>query len=209
MFKKLNNDKWLVVTLCFQLVILVMVVFNAIQLNNIDKQLDATLENMRTRSVVVGDTSTQTDSAISDGASTQTETNQTSSDDEVVLYDMRKPYETNILWCGDPEAGVCRTPSSMVDMESIIRVAYTKMFRFYGDRTEIPDDIKFDAQVDTTLDDYTYNTYVRKHYNGARITRVVEDKTNRKIHIYYADTNEGLYRADVKLQKDKQHRQGR
>lgn len=206
MFKKFNNDKWLVVTLCFQLVILVMVVFNAIQLNNIDKQLDATLENMRTRSVVVGDTSTQTDSAISDGASTQTETNQTSSDDEVVLYDMRKPYETNILWCGDPEAGVCRTPSSMVDMESIIRVAYTKMFRFYGDRTEIPDDIKFDAQVDTTLDDYTYNTYVRKHYNGARITRVVEDKTNRKIHIYYADTNEGLYRADVKLQKDKQHR---
>ena len=161
---------------------------------------------MRTRSVVVGDTSTQTDSAISDGASTQTETNQTSSDDEVVLYDIRKPYETNILWCGDPEAGVCRTPSSMVDMESIIRVAYTKMFRFYGDRTEIPDDIKFDAQVDITLDDYTYNTYVRKHYNGARITRVVEDKTNRKIHIYYADTNEGLYRADVKLQKDKQHR---
>lgn len=206
MFKKFNNDKWLVVTLCFQLVILVMVVFNAIQLNNIDKQLDATLENMRTRSVVVGDTSTQTDSAISDGASTQTETNQTSSDDEVVLYDIRKPYETNILWCGDPEAGVCRTPSSMVDMESIIRVAYTKMFRFYGDRTEIPDDIKFDAQVDITLDDYTYNTYVRKHYNGARITRVVEDKTNRKIHIYYADTNEGLYRADVKLQKDKQHR---
>ena len=206
MFKKFNNDKWLVVTLCFQLVILVMVVFNAIQLNNIDKQLDATLENMRTRSVVVGDTSTQTDSAISDGASTQTETNQTSSDDEVVLYDIRKPYETNILWCGDPEAGVCRTPSSMVDMESIIRVAYTKMFRFYGDRTEIPDDIKFDAQVDITLDAYTYNTYVRKHYNGARITRVVEDKTNRKIHIYYADTNEGLYRADVKLQKDKQHR---
>lgn len=206
MFKKFNNDKWLVVTLCFQLVILVMVVFNAIQLNNIDKQLDATLENMRTRSVVVGDTSTQTDSAISDGASTQTETNQTSSDDEVVLYDIRKPYETNILWCGDPEAGVCRTPSSMVDMESIIRVAYTKMFRFYGDRTEIPDDIKFDAQVDITLDDYTYNTYVREHYNGARITRVVEDKTNRKIHIYYADTNEGLYRADVKLQKDKQHR---
>ena len=206
MFKKFNNDKWLVVTLCFQLVILVMVVFNAIQLNNIDKQLDATLENMRTRSVVVGDTSTQIDSAISDGASTQTETNQTSTDDEVVLYNIRKPYETNILWCGDPEAGVCRTPSSMVDMESIIRVAYTKMFRFYGDRTEIPDDIKFDAQVDTTLDDYTYNTYVRKHYNGARITRVVEDKTNRKIHIYYADTNEGLYRADVKLQKDKQHR---
>lgn len=206
MFKKFNNDKWLVVTLCFQLVILVMVVFNAIQLNNIDKQLDATLENMRTRSVVVGDTSTQTDSAISDGASTQTETNQTSSDDEVVLYDIRKPYETNILWCGDPEAGVCRTPSSMVDMESIIRVAYTKMFRFYGDRTEIPDDIKFDAQVDITLDDYTYNMYVRKHYNGARITRVVEDKTNRKIHIYYADTNEGLYRADVKLQKDKHDR---
>ena len=29
---------------------------------------------------------------------------------------------------------------------------------------------------------------------------------NRKIHIYYADTNEGLYRADVKLQKEKQHR---
>ena len=206
MFKKFNNDKWLITTLCVQLIILAMVIANAIQLNNIDKQLDATLENMRTRSVVVGDTSTQTDSAISDGASTQTETNQTSTDDEVVLYDIRKPYETNILWCGDPEAGVCRTPSSMVDMESIIRVAYTKMFRFYGDRTEIPDDIKFDAQVDTTLDDYTYNTYVRKHYNGARITRVVEDKTNRKIHIYYADTNEGLYRADVKLQKDKQHR---
>lgn len=205
MFKKFNNDKWLIATLCVQLIILAMVIANAIQLNNIDKQLDATLENMRTRSVVVGDTSTQTDSAISDGASTQTETNQTSTDDEVVLYDIRKPYETNILWCGDPEAGVCRTPSSMVDMESIIRVAYTKMFRFYGDRTEIPDDIKFDAQVDTTLDDYTYNTYVRKHYNGARITRVVEDKTNRKIHIYYADTNEGLYRADVKLQKDKQH----
>lgn len=206
MFKKFNNDKWLITTLCVQLIILAMVIANAIQLNNIDKQLDATLENMRTRSVVVGDTSTQTDSAISDGASTQTETNQTPSDDEVVLYDIRKPYETNILWCGDPEAGVCRTPSSMIDMESIIRVAYTKMFRFYGDRTEIPDDIKFDAQVDTTLDDYTYNTYVRKHYNGARITRVVEDKTNRKIHIYYADTNEGLYRADVKLQKDKQHR---
>lgn len=206
MFKKFNNDKWLITTLCVQLIILAMVIANAIQLNNIDKQLDATLENMRTRSVVVGDTSTQTDSAISDGASTQTETNQTSSDDEVVLYDIRKPYETNILWCGDLEAGVCRTPSSMVDMESIIRVAYTKMFRFYGDRTEIPDDIKFDAQVDITLDDYTYNTYVRKHYNGARITRVVEDKTNRKIHIYYADTNEGLYRADVKLQKDKQHR---
>ena len=206
MFKKFNNDKWLIATLCVQLIILSMVIINAIQLNNIDKQLDATLENMRTKSAIVGDTLTQTDSAISDGATTQTETNQTSSDDEVVLYDIRKPYETNILWCGDPEAGVCRTPSSMVDMESIIRVAYKKMFRFYGDRTEIPDDIKFDAQVDTTLDDYTYNTYVRKHYNGARITRVVEDKTNRKIHIYYADTNEGLYRADVKLQKEKQHR---
>lgn len=202
MFKKFNNDKWLVVTLCFQLIILVMVVYNAIQLNNIDKQLDATLENVKTRSVVIDGTSTQTEPT--DGASTQTETTQTSSD-EVVLYDIRKPYETNILWCGDPEAGVCRTPSSMVDMESIIRVAYTKMFRFYGDRTEIPNDIKFDAQVDTTLDDYTYNTYVRNHYNGARITRVVEDKTNRKIHIYYADTNEGLYRADVKLQKDKQN----
>lgn len=206
MFKKFNNDKWLIATLCVQLIILSMVIINAIQLNNIDKQLDATLENMRTKSAVVGTTSTQTESAIGDGATTQTETNQTSSDDEVVLYDIRKPYETNILWCGDPEAGVCRTPSSMVDMESIIRVAYTKMFRFYGNRTAIPDDIKFDAQVDTTLDDYTYNTYVRKHYNGARITRVVEDKTNRKIHIYYADTNEGLYRADVKLQKEKQHR---
>lgn len=206
MFKKFNNDKWLIATLCVQLIILSMVIINAIQLNNIDKQLDATLENMRTKSAVVGTTSTQTESAIGDGATTQTETNQTSSDDEVVLYDIRKPYETNILWCGDPEVGVCRTPSSMVDMESIIRVAYTKMFRFYGNRTAIPDDIKFDAQVDTTLDDYTYNTYVRKHYNGARITRVVEDKTNRKIHIYYADTNEGLYRADVKLQKEKQHR---
>ena len=206
MFKKFNNDKWLIATLCVQLIILSMVIINAIQLNNIDKQLDATLENMRTKSAVVGTTSTQTESAIGDGATTQTETNQTSSDDEVVLYDIRKPYETNILWCGDPEAGVCRTPSSMVDMESIIRVAYTKMFRFYGNRTAIPDDIKFDAQVDTTLDDYTYNTYVRKHYNGARITRVVEDKTNRKIHIYYADTNEGLYRADVKLQKDKHNR---
>ena len=206
MFKKFNNDKWLIATLCVQLIILSMVIINAIQLNNIDKQLDATLENMRTKSAVIGTTSTQTESAIGDGATTQTETNQTSSDDEVVLYDIRKPYETNILWCGDPEAGVCRTPSSMVDMESIIRVAYTKMFRFYGNRTAIPDDIKFDAQVDTTLDDYTYNTYVRKHYNGARITRVVEDKTNRKIHIYYADTNEGLYRADVKLQKEKQHR---
>lgn len=206
MFKKFNNDKWLIATLCVQLIILSMVIINAIQLNNIDKQLDATLENMRTKSAVVGTTSTQTESAIGDGATTQTETNQTSSDDEVVLYDIRKPYETNILWCGDPEAGVCRIPSSMVDMESIIRVAYTKMFRFYGNRTAIPDDIKFDAQVNTTLDDYTYNTYVRKHYNGARITRVVEDKTNRKIHIYYADTNEGLYRADVKLQKEKQHR---
>lgn len=206
MFKKSNNDKWLIATLCLQLIILLMAIANAIQLNNIDKQLDVTLESMRTKSAVVGDTSTQTESAISDGATTQTETNQTSSDDGVVLYDIRKPYETNILWCGDPEAGVCRTPSSMIDMESIIRVAYTKMFRFYGDRTEIPDDIKFDAQVDTTLDDYTYNTYVRNYYNGARITRVVEDKTNRKIHIYYADTNEGLYRADVKLQKDKQHR---
>lgn len=70
MFKKFNNDKWLITTLCVQLIILAMVIANAIQLNNIDKQLDATLENMRTRSVVVGDTSTQTDSAISDGAST-------------------------------------------------------------------------------------------------------------------------------------------
>ena len=206
MFKKFNNEKWLIATLCVQLIILSMVIINAIQLNNIDKQLDATIKNMKAKSVLVGDTSTQTESAISDGATTQTETNQTTSDDEVVLYDIRKPYETNILWCGDPKAGVCRTPSSMIDMESIIRVAYTKMFRFYGDRTEIPDDIKFDAQVDTTLDDYTYNTYVRKHYNGARITRVVEDKTNRKIHIYYADTNEGLYRADVKLQKEKHDR---
>jgi hypothetical protein len=203
MFKKFNNEKWLIVTLCFQLIILAMVVYNAIQLNNIDKQLDATLESVKTRSVVIDDTSTQTEPT--DDASTQTETTQTSSD-EVVLYDIRKPHESNIMWCGDPKAGVCRTPSSMIDMESIIRVAYTKMFRFYGDRTEIPDDIKFDAQVDTTLDDYTYNTYVREHYNGARITRVVEDKTNRKIHIYYADTNEGLYRADVKLQKDKHDR---
>ena len=203
MFKKFNNEKWLIATLCVQSIILAMVIINAIQLNNIGKQLDATLENMRTKSAVVGGASTQTDSA--DGALTQTETTQTSSD-EVVLYDIRKPHESNIMWCGDKHAGVCRTPYSVMDMDAIIRVAYTKLFMFYGDRTEIPDDIKFDAQVDTTLDDYTYNTYVRNHYNGARITRVVEDKTNRKIHIYYADTNEGLYRADVKLQKDKHNR---
>ena len=123
-----------------------------------------------------------------------------------MLYDIRKPYETNIMWCGDPDAGVCRTPTSMLDMESIIRVVYTKMFRFYGDRTAIPDDIKFDAKVDTTLDDYTYNTYVRTNYNGARITRVVEDKKNSRIHIYYADMNEDLYRAEVQLQKDKHNR---
>lgn len=97
MFKKFNNDKWLITTLCVQLIILAMVIANAIQLNNIDKQLDATLESMRTKSAVVGDTSMQTESAISDGATTQTETNQTTSDDEVVLYDIRKPYETNIL----------------------------------------------------------------------------------------------------------------
>ena len=205
MFKKSNNDKWLIATICLQLIILLMTITNAIQLNNIDKQLDATLESMKTKSAVVRDTSTQTESVIREGDTTQTDTNQTSSD-EVVLYDIRKPYETNILWCGDPEAGVCRTPTSMVDMGSIIRVAYTKMFRFYGDRTEIPDDIKFDAQVDTTLDDYTYKTQVRTNYNGARITRVVEDKTNRRIHIYYADMNESLYRADVQLQKAKQNR---
>ena len=136
MFKKFNNEKWLIATLCVQSIILAMVIINAIQLNNIDKQLDATLENMRTKSAVVGDASTQTDSAISDGATTQTETNQTTSDDEVVLYDVRKPYETNILWCGDPKAGVCRTPSNMVDMASIIRVAYTKMFRFSTNRDQ-------------------------------------------------------------------------
>lgn len=205
MFKKFNNEKWLIATLCVQLIILSMVIINAIQLNNIDKQLDATLESMKAKPVGIGDISTQTESVIGDSALPQSEPNQTS-DDEVVLYDIRKPHDSNIMWCGDKHAGVCRTPYSVSDMESIIRVAYTKMFRFYGDRTEIPDDIKFDAQVDTTLDDYTYNTYVRNHYNGARITRVVEDKTNRKIHIYYADTNEGLYRADVKLQKEKQHR---
>ena len=201
MFKKSNNDKWLIATLCLQLIILLMAIANAIQLNNIDKQLDATLERMRTKSVLVGETSTQTESA-NGSVLPQPETTQTS-DDEVVLYDIRKPYETNIMWCGDPDAGVCRTPTSMLDMESIIRVAYTKMFRFYGDRTAIPDDIKFDAQVDTTLDDYTYNTYVRTSYNGARITRVIEDKKNRRIHIYYADMNEDLYHAEVQLQKDK------
>lgn len=201
MFKKFNNEKWLIATLCVQLIILSMVIINAIQLNNIDKQLDATLERMRTKSVLVGETSTQTESA-NGSVLPQPETTQTS-DDEVVLYDIRKPYETNIMWCGDPDAGVCRTPTSMLDMESIIRVAYTKMFRFYGDRTEIPDNIKFDAQADTTLDDYTYNTYVRTNYNGARITRVIEDKKNRRIHIYYADMNEDLYHAEVQLQKDK------
>lgn len=203
MFKKFNNEKWLIVTLCFQLIILVMVVYNAIQLNNIDKQLDATLESVKTRSVVIDGTTTQTEPT--DGTSTQTETTQTSSD-EVVLYDIRKPHESNIMWCVDKQAGVCRTPYSAVDMATILRVAYTKLFMFYGDRTEIPDDIKFDAKVDTTLDDYTYKTYVYTSYNGARITRVVEDKTNRRIHIYYADMNESLYRADVQLQKAKQNR---
>lgn len=201
MFKKSNNDKWLIATLCLQLIILLMAIANAIQLNNIDKQLDATLERMRTKSVLVGETSTQTESA-NGSVLPQPETTQTS-DDEVVLYDIRKPYETNIMWCGDPDAGVCRTPTSMLDMESIIRVAYTKMFRFYGDRTAIPDDIKFDAQVDTTLDDDAYKAYVRTNYNGARITRVIEDKKNRRIHIYYADMNEDLYHAEVQLQKDK------
>lgn len=201
MFKKSNNDKWLIATLCFQLIILLMAIANAIQLNNIDKQLDATLERMRTKSGLVGETSTQTESA-NGSVLPQPETTQTS-DDEVVLYDIRKPYETNIVWCGDPDAGVCRTPTSMLDMESIIRVAYTKMFRFYGDRTAIPDDIKFDAQADTTLDDDTYKAYVRTNYNGARITRVIEDKKNRRIHIYYADMNEDLYHAEVQLQKDK------
>ena len=56
MFKKFNNEKWLTATLCVQLIILSMVIINAIQLNNIDKQLDATLESMRTKSAVVGDT---------------------------------------------------------------------------------------------------------------------------------------------------------
>ena len=203
MFKKFNNEKWLIVTLCFQLIILVMVVYNASQLNNIDKQLDATLESVKTRSVVIDGTTTQTEPT--DGTSTQTETTQTSSD-EVVLYDIRKPHESNIMWCVDKQAGVCRTPYSAVDMATILRVAYTKLFMFYGDRTEIPDDIKFDAKVDTTLDDYTYSTYVRTNYNGARITRVVEDKTNRKIHIYYADMNESLYHGEVQLETAKQNR---
>ena len=206
MFKKSNNDKWLIATLCLQLIILLMAIANAIQLNNIDKQLDATLERMRTKSVLVGETSTSLDADKTPDGNVDTTAKPEATSDEVVLYDIRKPYETNIMWCGDPDAGVCRTPTSMLDMESIIRVAYTKMFRFYGDRTAIPDDIKFDAKVDTTLDDYTYNTYVRTNYNGARITRVVEDKTNRKIHIYYADMNESLYHGEVQLETAKQNR---
>ena len=205
MFKKFNNEKWLIVTLCFQLIILVMVVYNAIQLNNIDKQLDATLESVKTRSVVIDGTSTQTEPT--DGASTQTETTQTSSD-EVVLYDIRKPHDANILWCSGENAGACGTPNVIDNMGSIIEMTYQKMFRLYGDKSEIPDDIKFELRADTTLDDYTYNTYVRTNYNGARITRIVEDKLNRKIHIYYANMNESLYRADVQLQKAK-YRLGR
>lgn len=200
MFKKFNNDKWLNVALCVQLIVLFVMVVNAIRLHNISQQLDATLESVKTRSVVIDGTTTQTEPT--DGTSTQTETTQTSSD-EVVLYDIRKPHESNIMWCVDKQAGVCRTPYSAMDMETILRVAYTKLFMFYGDRTEIPEDIKFDAQVDTTLDEDTYKTQVRTNYNGARITRVVEDKTNRRIHIYYADMNESLYRADVQLQKAK------
>ena len=206
MFKKSNNDKWLIATLCLQLIILLMAIANAIQLNNIDKQLDATLERMRPKSVLVGETSTSLDADKTPDGNVDTPAKPEATSDEVVLYDIRKPYETNIMWCGDPDAGVCRTPTSMLDMESIIRVVYTKMFRFYGDRTAIPDDIKFDAKVDTTLDDYTYNTYVRTNYNGARITRVVEDKTNRKIHIYYADMNESLYHGEVQLETAKQNR---
>lgn len=202
MFKKFNNEKWLIVTLCVQLIILSMVIINAIQLNNIDKQLDATLENMRTKSAVVGTTSTQTESAIGDGASTQTETTQTSSD-EVVLYDIRKPHDANILWCSNENAGACGTPNVIDNMGSIIEMTYQKMFKLYGDKSEIPDDIEFELRADTTLDDYTYKTYVRTNYNGARITRIVEDKSNRKIHIYYANMNESLYRADVQLQKAK------
>lgn len=201
MFKKFNNDKWLNVALCVQLIVLFVMVVNAIRLHNISQQLDATIENTKAKSVLVGDTSTQID-MMSEGA-VDTPAKPETTSDEVVLYDIRKPHESNIMWCEDESAGVCQTPNNAMDMPAILRVAYTKLFRFYGDRTEIPDDIKFDAKVDTTLDDYTYKTYVYTSYNGARITRVVEDKTNRRIHIYYADMNESLYRADVQLQKAK------
>ena len=206
MFKKSNNDKWLIATLCLQLIILLMAIANAIQLNNIDKQLDATLERMRTKSVLVGETSTSLDAEKTPDGNIDTSAKPEATSDEVVLYDIRKPHESNIMWCSDSQGGICRTPYSAINMDNIIRMAYTKMFRFYGDRTEIPDDIKFDAQVDTTLDDDTYKAYVRTNYNGARITRVIEDKKNRRIHIYYADMNEDLYRAEVQLQKDKHNR---
>lgn len=206
MFKKSNNDKWLIATLCLQLIILLMAIANAIQLNNIDKQLDATLERMRTKSVLVGETSTSLDADKTPDGNIDTSAKPEATSDEVVLYDIRKPHESNIMWCSDSQGGICRTPYSAINMDNIIRMAYTKMFRFYGDRTEIPDDIKFDAQVDTTLDDDTYKAYVRTNYNGARITRVIEDKKNRRIHIYYADMNEDLYRAEVQLQKDKHNR---
>lgn len=206
MFKKSNNDKWLIATLCLQLIILLMAIANAIQLNNINKQLDATLERMRTKSVLVGETSTSLDADKTPDGNIDTSAKPEATSDEVVLYDIRKPHESNIMWCSDSQGGICRTPYSAINMDNIIRMAYTKMFRFYGDRTEIPDDIKFDAQVDTTLDDDTYKAYVRTNYNGARITRVIEDKKNRRIHIYYADMNEDLYRAEVQLQKDKHNR---
>lgn len=206
MFKKSNNDKWLIATLCLQLIILLMAIANAIQLNNIDKQLDATLERMRTKSVLVGETSTSLDADKTPDGNIDTSAKPEATSDEVVLYDIRKPHESDIMWCSDSQGGICRTPYSAINMDNIIRMAYTKMFRFYGDRTEIPDDIKFDAQVDTTLDDDTYKAYVRTNYNGARITRVIEDKKNRRIHIYYADMNEDLYRAEVQLQKDKHNR---
>lgn len=200
MFKKFNNDKWSNVALCVQLIVLLVMVVNAIRLHNISQQLDATLESVKTRSAVIDGTSTQTEPT--DGASTQTETNQTSSD-EVVLYDIRKPHDANILWCSDENAGACGKPNVIDNMGSIIEMTYQKMFRLYGDKSEIPDDIEFELRADTTLDDYTYKTYVRTNYNGARITRIVEDKSNRKIHIYYANMNESLYRADVQLQKAK------
>ena len=206
MFKKSNNDKWLIATLCLQLIILLMAIANAIQLNNINKQLDATLERMRTKSVLVGETSTSLDADKTPDGNIDTSAKPEATSDEVVLYDIRKPHESNIMWCSDSQGGICRTPYSAINMDNIIRMAYTKMFRFYGDRTEIPDDIKFDAQVDTTLDDDTYKAYVHTNYNGARITRVIEDKKNRRIHIYYADMNEDLYRAEVQLQKDKHNR---
>lgn len=200
MFKKFNNDKWLNVALCVQLIVLFVMVVNAIRLHNISQQLDATLESVKTRSAVIDGTSTQTEPT--GGASTQTETTQMSSD-EIVLYDIRKPHDANILWCSDENAGVCGTPNAIDNMGSIIEMTYQKVFRLYGDKSEIPDDIKFELRADTTLDDYTYNTYVRTNYNGARITRIIEDKSNRKIHIYYANMNESLYRADVQLQKAK------